>query len=317
MSPVNASILPHPIGRQREVLYLPPDGHTVVLGTAGSGKTTLAILRALYLAAPDVEHGGRVLLVTFNRCLVTYMKHLAGTIQGEVVVENYHRFARGYLASKGKLSFQSIADANDRLRFIRNALQEAQDSGMSSSTLQRPAEFFDEEFQWIQQHGIQNIEHYVQAKRIGRATARITKHERVELFSVYTRYLRQRQQNGKLYDWYNLASAVLGELKIDQEKRHYRHVIIDEGQDFSPQMLRSLVALTPQNGSLTFLVTLPSKYMDTGCLGETLALRLAQNQSGVSRRIIVILSKFLSWRLLSRQCRIFRLIRIWLNQLLL
>ena len=42
--------LPRPIGRQREVLYLPADGYTVVLGTAGSGKTTLAILRSLYLS---------------------------------------------------------------------------------------------------------------------------------------------------------------------------------------------------------------------------------------------------------------------------
>lgn len=252
MSPVNASILPRPIGRQREVLYLPPDGHTVVLGTAGSGKTTLAILRALYLATPDVEHGGRVLLVTFNRCLVTYMKHLAGTIQGEVVVENYHHFARGYLASKGKLSFQSIADADDRLRFIRSALREAQDSGMRNSTLQHPVEFFDEEFQWIQQHGIRHVEHYVQANHIGRTTTRIAERECIELFDVYARYLRQRQQNGKLYDWYDLASAVLSELKTDQEQRHYRHVVIDEGQDFSPQMLRSLAALIPQNGSLTF-----------------------------------------------------------------
>ena len=45
--------LPTPVGRQREVLYLPADGHTVVLGTAGSGKTTLAILRSLELSSPS------------------------------------------------------------------------------------------------------------------------------------------------------------------------------------------------------------------------------------------------------------------------
>ena len=68
--------LPTPIGKQKEVLYLPAWGHTTVLGTAGSGKTTLAILRALYLADPATDHFGPTLLVTFNRCLVTYMKHL-------------------------------------------------------------------------------------------------------------------------------------------------------------------------------------------------------------------------------------------------
>ena len=93
---MNAPWLPQPVGRQREVLYLPAEGHTVVLGTAGSGKTTLAILRSLYLANSDTEHGGRTLLVTFNRCLVTYMRHLAGAIGRSVVVENYHQFAGTY-----------------------------------------------------------------------------------------------------------------------------------------------------------------------------------------------------------------------------
>lgn len=72
--------LPQPTGRQKEVLDLSEEGHTVVLGTAGSGKTTLAILRSLYLSDPATDHGGRTLLVTFNKCLVTYMRHLAGAL---------------------------------------------------------------------------------------------------------------------------------------------------------------------------------------------------------------------------------------------
>ena len=114
---MKAMALPNPVGRQREVLYLPAEGHTVVLGTAGSGKTTLAILRSLYLADPSTDHGGRTLLVTFNRCLVTYMKHLAGTIGRRVVVENYHKFARGYLACRDRLpSGRSISKPDERLR---------------------------------------------------------------------------------------------------------------------------------------------------------------------------------------------------------
>ena len=144
---VNTPSLPRPIGRQREVLYLPAGGHTVVLGTAGSGKTTLAILRSLYLADPSTDHGGRTLLVTFNRCLVTYMKHLAGAIRGQVVVENYHRFARGYLSSRGKMPNGSICTPQERLRFINLALDDAKVGGGRSTILQRPEEFFDEEFQ--------------------------------------------------------------------------------------------------------------------------------------------------------------------------
>ena len=65
-----------------------------MLGTAGSGKTTLAIHRAAHLADPAVPHGGGTLLLTFNKSLVTYLDGVSGGIDG-VDVLNYHRFARG------------------------------------------------------------------------------------------------------------------------------------------------------------------------------------------------------------------------------
>ena len=244
--------LPRPVGRQREVLYLPADGHTVVLGTAGSGKTTLAILRSLYLADPSTDHGERTLLVTFSRCLVTYMKRLAGTIKRPVVVENYHRFARGYLSSRGKMPWGGICQPQERTRFISLALQECKAEGVRSAILQRPIVFFDEEFQWIQQHGIANEQDYVAAQRIGRAVARVPRAERGALFDLYTRYLNQRRRGGKSYDWSDLASGVIKELESDDKQRRYHHVVIDEGQDFSPEMLRSLATAIPDGGSLTF-----------------------------------------------------------------
>ena len=177
-------MLPRPVGRQQEVLYLPANGHTVVLGTAGSGKTTLAILRTLYLSDPSTDHGGRTLLVTFNRCLVTYMEHLAGTIQQPVDVRNYHHFARGYLGYRGKLPWKSICSPEERLRYIRLAVSEARADGIQGPMLRRSEEFLDEEFQWIQQHGIASQEDYVAAERIGRTATRVTRAERPLLFDT-------------------------------------------------------------------------------------------------------------------------------------
>ena len=249
---MNSPSLPRPVGRQREVLYLPATGHTVVLGTAGSGKTTLAILRSIYLSDPNTDHGGKTLLVTFNKCLVTYMRHLAGTLRNDISVENYHAFARGYLSHREQLPWNSICRPEDRSRFIRAAVQKARADGLEGSILVRPVEFFDEEFQWIQQHGIAKKKDYVAARRVGRMTTRVARNERPLLFKVYKRYLAQRRIGGKLYDWSDLASTVLSELRADRSERHYRHVVIDEGQDFSPEMLRSLAAAIPDHGSLTF-----------------------------------------------------------------
>ena len=243
--------LPRPVGRQREVLYLPANGHTVVLGTAGSGKTALAILRSLYLSDPSTSHGGRTLLVTFNKCLVTYMEHLAGTIQRPVDVRNYHHFARGYLSSRNKLPWHSISGAAERRHFSESAISVARTAGGRSRILQRPTKFLEEEFQWIQRHGIENEQDYVDAERTGRST-RVRRADRADMFDLYVRYLEQREQAGKLYDWDDLATAVRHELAVDGRERFYNHVVIDEGQDFSPEMLRSLAAAVHDGGSLTF-----------------------------------------------------------------
>lgn len=240
-----------PIGRQKEVLYLPARGHFVVLGTAGSGKTTLAILRSLHLSDPSTSHGGRTLLVTFNRCLVTYMRHLAAGVLGPVDVRNYHHFARGYLSSRNELPSNSICSPADRLNFIEAAIDSAAAEGMQNAVLDRPRQFFDEEFEWIQGHGIGNLPDYIEVKRTGRSTGLRRAHRPI-LFDVYKRYLRLRGQGNKLYDWGDLASAVLSELCKDRRDHFYRHVVVDEGQDFSPEMLRSLAAAIPSDGSLTF-----------------------------------------------------------------
>ena len=89
--------LPQPKGKQLEVLDLKPEGHNVVLGTAGSGKTTLAIYRAIYLATLDDKE--KVMLVTFNTTLVKYLEAIVGSeIPRNIEVRNYHKFARGYFA---------------------------------------------------------------------------------------------------------------------------------------------------------------------------------------------------------------------------
>lgn len=50
----------------------------------------------------------------------------------------------------------------------------------------------------------------------------------------------------------DLALYVFKELKNDQSERRYTHIIVDEGQDFSPMMIKSLVEAVADGGSFTF-----------------------------------------------------------------
>lgn len=244
--------LPCPVGRQREVLYLPEQGCIVVLGTAGSGKTLLAMLRALYLSDAGTDHHGPTLLVTFSRCLVTYMKARLEIGQSPITVETYHRFARGYLNERGEMSEDAICGPDERRDCVETALNSIRTAGTSKLVHERPVEFFDEEIAWMQRHGIHSLAQYVEKTRVGRAAVRLLRTDRPTVFAVFDRYLAVRRKRGRRYDWNDMASAVLSAFESDTTPRRYRHIIVDEGQDFSPEMLRSLAAAVPSNGSLTF-----------------------------------------------------------------
>jgi len=114
--------LPKPIRKKREVFYMPATGHSAVLGTAGSGKTTLAFYRAAYLSAAGMPHYGLTLPLTFNQALVTYLNHLKPPELRNVVIETYHKFARGYLNSKGRMGYNSICDPDLKRLLITRAI---------------------------------------------------------------------------------------------------------------------------------------------------------------------------------------------------
>lgn len=242
-----------PRGKQEEVMALPAKGHIVVLGTAGSGKTTIAMLRAYHLA--NIPDGGKVLLVTFNGALVKYMQGLSkDDFKTErLAVENYHKFARGYLNSRGKMPPRNgIADPDKKAFYIGQALECLRIEYPTESTFKRPVNFFIEEITFIERFGFSSLNEYESAERIGRASANIKRKSRKWIFEVYEKYKELREAAGQKYDWDDLALYVFDELRNDDSERRYTHIIVDEGQDFSPMMIRSLVEAVADNGSFTF-----------------------------------------------------------------
>jgi len=248
--------LPTPKGRQAEVLALAAKGHIVVLGTAGGGKSTLAILRSAFLASKRHSGGGPTLLLTFNGALVHYLRYLKEEAKepelSNVTIETYHKFARGYLNVRGKMTQGCICPPLNRTRALEKAIISCRLSFPAEALFRRAFEILSDEIAWISGNGIDSEQGYVEARRTGRGSTRLARSQRPAMFALFEHYLVERTNAGFSYDWDDIGTTVLTELEADSATRRYSHIVIDEGQDFSLQMLRSLAALMPANGSLTF-----------------------------------------------------------------
>ncbi|MEU7375122.1 UvrD-helicase domain-containing protein [Streptomyces albidoflavus] len=263
--------LPDPKGHQRDVVFLNERGHCAVLGTAGSGKTTMAVHRAHYLSSAPVI-GGRTLLVTFNKALVTYLRGLSAGSRN-LQVETYHAFARGYLAHRTEAPVR-ICKAKKKM--VGQALDEVRERHPSRGVIHRPLDFFLDELHWMVGHGVVDQQTYVggRAPRVGRGTP-LQQPDREVVFAVYERYVQLRAEAGYGYDFENMASTVLATLRADPAERLYRHVVVDEGQDFTPEMIRSLAEAIPADGSLTFFGDYAQQIYGSRMSWRSLGLRVS------------------------------------------
>src|SRR5690348_3997840 len=136
-------------GVQRKVVTGKPQGHTVVLGGSGSGKTVLSVLRALFLCDPEAEHSGRTLLVTYNRSLLAYLNHFIPPGTRRLDAHTYHYFAVDYLERTGKLQKGSTVNSFHELSLIKDAREEVRQAAPEEEVLQQSVFTLKPELDWI------------------------------------------------------------------------------------------------------------------------------------------------------------------------
>ena len=219
------------------------------MGTAGTGKTVMAIHRAAHLADARTRNAGPVLLLTYNNSLVAYLRHLAGGLPG-VTIETYARFARGYLAAQGQMGYNQIAGPDQRRMFVVQAVKATAATYRPSAFFDRATDFFLDELEWIDGNGLATLDAYLAVDRVGRMAA-VQPGQREAVWCSGERYLADRTAAGYPYDWASLPTAVRATLAADTAGRRYKHIVVDEAQDLSPESIRSLAEAIPPDGSLT------------------------------------------------------------------
>lgn len=270
--------LPAPRGRQVDVVFMRPHGAMVVLGTAGSGKSLMALHRAVRLANPETTGHGPTLLITFNRALVGYLKSWNAGDLLNVTVRHYSSWARDIAVRAGSLSgYTRFAQYQHRDNLIRAGVDAARQQFPGAAVLAREIRFFADEFDWIAGMGCASESAYQATERVGRGGGVNRGEQRSAVWGAYVAYRAALAASHFDDDWSGLTNLALAGLRSGLVHSDFRHVVVDEAQDLAPQALRALALLVPDDGSLTLFADYAQQLYGS---------RLSWRQVGIERPAI-------------------------------
>jgi mRNA-degrading endonuclease RelE of RelBE toxin-antitoxin system len=222
---------------QRQLVEREYSGPARVSGSAGTGKTIVALHRAVFLARtyPDA----RVLLTTFSDTLAhalhAKLKRLIGHEPRLGERLDVHAMdaigQRLFELNFGKFTLASRA-------VIREFLAEA--AGQTEGHKFSPHFLWTEWEQVVDAWQLESWEAYRDVKRLGRKT-RLPEAQRLILWSIFER-VRSKLQNQGLSTQAELFTRLAGHLAQSQH-RPFDFVVVDEAQDVGVAQLRFLAAL--------------------------------------------------------------------------
>ncbi len=220
-------------------------GPMLLKGCAGSGKTTVALYRALRFA----EDGKRVLFLTFSSALAEVARSLLVELAGdplppELAVHTVTQWASTFIAGRG----HRWTTASDEQQ--KDAMQKA--AGAARIVVQHPVlddtAFLIEEVRKVIKAGGLNRDQYLQARRYGRGKA-LQENARRAVWTVYEMYQAELAAE-HLADWEDIPLMALAELDRVPLEQLFDQIVVDETQDLTAAEIR----LASRLGSSIFLV---------------------------------------------------------------
>ena len=236
---------------QRRLVEMSATGPVRVLGSAGTGKTVVAMHRAASLARTACAPGQKILFTTFTKNLAadiaSNLKKLCSREEWEKIeVINLDAWVRRFLDKQG-FSLKLTYEDSSREDLWKKAL----DLTATGSIL--PAEFIRGEWDnVIQANGVETCDAYLTVSRVGRAQ-RLSRQQRKQLWPVFEEYRALLNERGlsEPADAFRSASRLIADRAISFP---YRAVVVDEAQDFGNEGFRLIRALVAPGENDLFIV---------------------------------------------------------------
>lgn len=222
---------------QRQLVERQYNGPARVAGSAGTGKTIVALHRAVYLARNHPD--SRVLLTTFSENLAHALRsRLRRLISNEPALAERLDVqaidAVGTRLYERRIGRPRIASAATLDRFLKDAASAV--SGLSFTPGFLASEWSDLVDAWQ----LDSWEAYRDVRRLGRKT-RLPEAQRAQLWSVFESVQRRLAGEG-LVTWAGMFTRLATVLTAEGSPP-YDFVVVDEAQDVSVAQLRLLAAL--------------------------------------------------------------------------
>lgn len=236
---------------QRKLVERDFTGSAKVTGGAGTGKTVVAMHRAVHLATTVFAAAqDRVLFTTFTRNLAeaidANLQELDAAAHQRIVVRHIHGVAHEVIRQAG-LRFQPL-DEEDALEGWRDAMKEA-----GGTLPYSDPEFYASEFaEVVLAQGIADLGSYLVAKRIGRK-GQLPRTAREPVWQVMERFQANCDATGRM-TWPMMVAKAASYLQQHQLPSPYRAVVVDESQDMTAADWRLIRCLAPAGANDLFLV---------------------------------------------------------------
>lgn len=220
---------------QRSVVERSFNGPARVTGSAGTGKSVVALHRAAWLARQNPK--ARILLTTFSKTLATRLAQNADILLGgsaereQIEIGHLHKIARDLWVEKHDQPFHAVT-AKRLTGLLEAAVATINGGGQFSIG------FLRSEFEAVvDPAGITTWEQYKSASRANRGTP-LGARQKLAIWRVFEIVL-QLLLKENLNTWNSLCHDTAESLSNPV----YDHVIADEAQDFGPAELRLVRAL--------------------------------------------------------------------------